>query len=63
MLGMALWWVIGLAVLIAVVWFLFLASTSSSQRDDTPEAILKRRYAAGEISSEEYERRLSDLRK
>jgi uncharacterized membrane protein len=29
----------------------------------TPETILKRRYARGEVDREEYERRLTDLRK
>ena len=32
-------------------------------RADSPEAILKRRYANGEIDHDEYERRLSDIRK
>jgi uncharacterized membrane protein len=32
-------------------------------RDDSPETILKRRYARGEIDRNEYERHLSDLRK
>jgi uncharacterized membrane protein len=30
---------------------------------ESPEAILKRRYASGEMDREEYERRLSDIRK
>jgi uncharacterized membrane protein len=35
-----------------------------SRRDDeTPEQILKRRYAKGEIDSEEYQHRLADLRR
>ena len=33
------------------------------KRQDSPEQILKRRYAAGEIDKEEYDRRLSDLRR
>ena len=31
--------------------------------EDSPEAILKRRYASGEVDREEYERKLTDLRK
>ena len=31
--------------------------------DDTPEQILKRRYAKGEIERDEYQRRLEDLRR
>jgi putative membrane protein len=59
---MSLWWIIGLALLIALIWML--ARTSHGQAStDTPETILKRRYARGEIDREDYERRLQDLRK
>jgi putative membrane protein len=53
-----------LAVLILLVWVVARGAGSQSWRiDETPEQILKRRYARGEIEREEYERRLSDLRK
>ena len=35
----------------------------SPRGDETPEQILKRRYAKGEIERDEYERRLKDLRR
>jgi glyoxylase-like metal-dependent hydrolase (beta-lactamase superfamily II) len=35
----------------------------SPRGDETPEQILKRRYAKGEIEREEYQRRLEDLRR
>lgn len=35
---------------------------AASGRYDSPEEILKRRYAAGEIDREDYESRLRDLR-
>ena len=61
---MAFWWLLGLAVLILLVWIVARAAGGPSWRtDETPEQILKRRYARGEIDREEYERRLSDLRK
>jgi uncharacterized membrane protein len=40
------------------------AGTPGSGRgEDSPETILKRRYARGEIDRDEYEHRLNDLRK
>jgi uncharacterized membrane protein len=39
-----------------------LAGRTGSQ-EDPAEAILKRRYARGEINREEYDQRLTDLRK
>jgi putative membrane protein len=57
---MAFW----LAVLILLVWIVARAAGGQSWRiDEPPEQILKRRYARGEIEREDYERRLSDLRK
>jgi len=37
--------------------------TQDVARPDSPEEILKRRYASGEIDRAEYDRRLADLRK
>ena len=39
------------------------ASGTTRPLDETPEQILKRRYARGEIEREEYQRRLEDLRR
>ena len=51
-------------VLIAIWAIVRAAGTSGPARiEDSPETILKRRYARGEIDREEYERLLSDLRK
>ena len=61
---MGLWMVVPLIVLILLVWIVARAASSESRRsEETPEQILKRRYARGEIEREEYERRLTDLRK
>jgi uncharacterized membrane protein len=62
---MATSWIIGL-VLVAVFSWAWLRGTAfqpPSPQDQSPESILKRRYAQGEISTEEYERRLSGLRR
>jgi len=62
-------WVLGLAVLILLVWIIaraaggFPAGGFPGRVEDSPEQILKRRYAKGEIDREEYERRLSDIRR
>ncbi len=62
---MGVWWIVGLAVLAALVWSVVRAGESpgSSHAEEPPETILKRRYARGDIDREEYERRLTDLRK
>lgn len=59
------WSLIWLLVIVAVVGVAVrtIGGGSGSLRDDSPEAILKRRYARGEIDREEYDRRLSDVRR
>ncbi len=61
--GMWLWWLVGLALLAVVVWAVARAAGSGGGRSaESPEQILKRRYAAGDIDRDEFERRLNDLR-
>lgn len=61
---MVLWWVAGILVLVLLVRLVIGSPGGFSRRDDeTPEQILKRRYAKGEIDSEEYQHRLADLRR
>ena len=62
---MGLWWILGLAVLLLFVWVMarMAGSTGAGRTEESPEAILKRRYARGDIDREEFERRLTDLRK
>jgi putative membrane protein len=60
---MALWWVLAL---LALVWFVRLVARGggiAARDDESPEQILKRRYARGEIEREDYQRRLEDLRR
>ena len=64
---MMLGWIIGLLVIAALVW-VFLRSRPPDERDrrahgESPEDIVKRRYASGEIDSQQYERTLADLRR
>jgi putative membrane protein len=61
---MSLWMIVPLLIVILLVWIVVRSASGPSWRsEDTPEQILKRRYARGEIEREEYERRLTDLRK
>ena len=64
---MVLWWVFGVVILILLVWTVMAmirsAAGSTPRSDESPEQILKRRYARGELDREEYQRRLEDLRR
>lgn len=55
-----LWWLFWIAVVGALVGLLLPASRNRSRRE-TPLELLQRRYAAGEISSEDYEERKAKL--
>jgi putative membrane protein len=62
---MWLWWLVGLGALLLFVWAVARTAGSSGSRgsEESPEAVLKRRYARGEMDDQEYERRLGNLRK
>lgn len=61
---MGWWWLFWIVVIAAVVWALAkgMGGRAASQ-EESPEGILKRRYARGEINRDEYDQRLTDLRK
>ena len=68
--GWHMWWMgaswfAGLVMLVVFLWAWVrgTAFQESGRTPDTAESILKRRYAQGEISTDEYEQRLSVLRK
>ena len=63
MIWMTISSIVGTGLFVALLWLLFSAVNGRSQTIDSPEAILRRRYAAGEIDSEDYRRRLEELRK
>lgn len=54
-------WLILIAAVALIAWAF--RSAGSVSRRDTPEDILAERFARGEISREEYDERLSVLRK
>lgn len=64
---MGLWSLVWVVVIIGVVWggvkLLGPPGRNAPVADDSPETILKRRYARGEIDREEFERRLADIRR
>jgi putative membrane protein len=60
---MGLWWILIVPVLIAVVWFALSAARRRDGAQESPEQVLKRHYANGELDSETYERKLEALRK
>ena len=62
---MVLWWLFGITLLLALIWAVARAAGASrtGPREESPETILKRRYARGEVDRDEYERRLTDLRR
>ncbi len=67
-LWMLFWALVGLAVLVlAVVAIIWLVRRTDTPRPgpttgrETPEELLRRRYAAGEIDEDEYERRRAGL--
>ena len=61
--GMWIFWVlIIIAAVFAIRWAVG-ASRGPAGSRETPEEVLKRRYAGGEIDKTEYERRLMDLRR
>ena len=62
MIWMTLSWLIGIGLFALLVWFIA-GTIRPSQPNESSETILRRRYASGEIDTEEFERRLAVLRK
>ncbi len=63
MFGMAMWWILLLLLIFAVWYFASGKGSGSAAPPETPEEILKKRYAKGEIDRDTYEKMLADLRK
>ncbi len=63
--GMGYWWIVGLVMTVLLVWLLYTIfgrnSVENQDRAETAREILKKRYARGEITKEEYDRILKDL--
>ena len=62
MIVMVLFWVLIVAGALYLLKLLLTLGSPKNQRGDSPEEILKRRYARGEIDKEEYHQLLRDLR-
>ena len=63
MAWMGWWW--WCAIILVAVALIFALNNNGRRSDagDSPEQILKRRYAGGEITREEYDRKLEELRR
>ena len=65
------WWMMGIGMLVwlvllgLAVWLLVRATSRErgAPRGEAAEEVVRRRFAAGEIDAEEYERRLEILRR
>ena len=63
MTGWSIFWML---IVLGAIWVILRGGSfvpGQPGQTDSPETVLKRRYALGDISREEYERRLNDLRK
>ena len=60
---MAISWLVGIGLFSMLVWLLIVAVNGRPEARRSAEEILRHRYASGEIDTEEYERRLDELRK
>lgn len=57
----AFWWLFWVIVIFAAVAAVMSGSSRSPRRSETPLEILRRRYAAGEITDQEFEERKAKL--
>ena len=71
MIWMVLCWILALAVIAGIVWLIVWAIRRASKHlgdgngvssEQTPEEIAKLRYARGEITRQEYQKIISDLK-
>ena len=58
---MTIGWLTGIGLLVTLVWSIVLSASLRFQERESPETILKQRYAAGEIDTDEYKHRLEEL--
>jgi uncharacterized membrane protein len=63
MIWMTISWLVGVGLLVTFIWLLVDALRGPSTGNASAEEILRRRYATGEIDTNEYERHLDELRK
>ena len=56
-----LMWIIIMAIIGVLIYFLMQAAMNRGRAEETPLEILKKRYAKGEVTKEEFERIKKDL--
>ena len=56
-------WILVVLVIVVGAWYALSAMRQGGFKGESPEDILKRRYANGEIDGETYDKMLDDLRK
>ena len=61
-IGMIIFWVVLIVAIIFLLKYLLPRSNERAEHKETPQEILKRRYASGEIDKAEYEVKSKDLR-
>ena len=59
---MAIWWLLVPLLIAVLVWALLKGVRGPNEMHESPERVLKQRYARGEIDRETYLRMLSDLK-
>jgi putative membrane protein len=63
MFWMAITWLVEIGLFLMLMALLIMTSRDRQATTDSPEDILRRRYAAGDIDTDEYDRRLAELRR
>lgn len=61
-IGMLVFWAVVIIAIVALIRYLG-RGPGSAPREDTPLDILKKRYARGEITREQYEQMKEDLKR
>ena len=59
--SMGLWWLLGLGAIVGAVWLVGRAARRVPPRRESATEVLRRRYASGEISDDEYRSRMALL--
>lgn len=59
--GGMLMWIIFIAIFIVLIYFIMRAAKGRDRAGETPLEILKKRYATGEITKEEFDRMRKDI--
>jgi len=59
-------WILWILIIVFIIWAVkstVMTNSSGQSNDETPQDILKKRFARGEIDEAEYERRRKELQK